>query len=85
MARVKVLTAFRNKYTGALHAPGDILDITEERIEEIKAVADNLIEAIPEENDEVVKEENDEVVKETIEEVKKKPKKQTPRRKKASD
>lgn len=77
MARVKVLTAFRNKYTGALHAPGDILDITEERIEEIKAVADNLIEAIPEENDEVVKE--------TIEEVKEKPKKQTPRRKKASD
>lgn len=77
MARVKVLTAFRNKYTGALHAPGDILDITEERIEEIKAVADNLIEAIPEENDEVVKE--------TIEEVKEEPKKQTPRRKKASD
>lgn len=77
MARVKVLTAFRNKYTGALHAPGDILDITEERIEEIKAVADNLIEVIPEENDEVVKE--------TIEEVKEKPKKQTPRRKKASD
>lgn len=77
MARVKVLTAFRNKYTGALHAPGDILDITEERIEEIKAVADNLIEVIPEENDEVVKE--------TIEEAKEKPKKQTPRRKKASD
>lgn len=77
MARVKVLTAFRNKYTGALHAPGDILDITEERIEEIKAVADNLIEVIPEENDEVVKK--------TIEEVKEKPKKQTPRRKKASD
>lgn len=77
MARVKVLTAFRNKYTGALHAPGDILDITEERIEEIKAVADNLIEAIPEENDEVVKE--------TIEEVKEEPKKQRPRRKKASD
>lgn len=77
MARVKVLTAFRNKYTGALHAPGDILDITEERIEEIKAVADNLIEVIPEENDEVVKE--------TIEEVKEKPKKQTPRRKKAID
>lgn len=77
MARVKVLTAFRNKYTGALHAPGDILDITEERIEEIKAVADNLIEAIPEENDEVVKE--------TIEEVKEELKKQTPRRKKASD
>lgn len=77
MARVKVLTAFRNKYTGALHAPGDILDITEERIEEIKAVADNLIEVIPEENDEVVKE--------TIEEVKEEPKKQTPRRKKASD
>ena len=77
MARVKVLTALRNKYTGALHAPGDILDITEERIEEIKAVADNLIEAIPEENDEVVKE--------TIEEVKEEPKKQAPRRKKASD
>lgn len=77
MARVKVLTAFENRYTGALHAPGDILDITEERIEEIKAVADNLIEAIPEENDEVVKE--------TIEEVKEEPKKQTPRRKKASD
>ncbi len=77
MARVKVLTAFRNKYTGALHAPGDILDITEERIEEIKAVADNLIEVIPEENDEVVKE--------TIEEVKEEPKKQAPRRKKASD
>ena len=77
MARVKVLTAFRNKYTGALHAPGDILDITEERIEEIKAVADNLIEVIPEENDEVVKE--------TIEEVKEEPKKQTARRKKASD
>lgn len=77
MARVKVLTAFRNKYTGALHAPGDILDITEERIEEIKAVADNLIEVIPEENDEVVKE--------TIEEVKEEPKKQTPRRKKASE
>lgn len=77
MARVKVLTVFRNKYTGALHAPGDILDITEERIEEIKAVADNLIEVIPEENDEVVKE--------TIEEVKEEPKKQTPRRKKASD
>lgn len=77
MARAKVLTAFRNKYTGALHAPGDILDITEERIEEIKAVADNLIEVIPEENDEVVKE--------TIEEVKEEPKKQTPRRKKASD
>lgn len=77
MARVKVLTAFRNKYTGALHAPGDILDITEERIEEIKVVADNLIEVIPEENDEVVKE--------TIEEVKEEPKKQTPRRKKASD
>jgi hypothetical protein len=77
MARVKVLTAFRNKYTGALHAPGDILDITEERIEEIKAVADNLIEVIPEENDEVVKE--------TIEEVKEEPKKQRPRRKKASD
>lgn len=77
MARVKVLTAFRNRYTGALHAPGDILDITEERIEEIKAVADNLIEVIPEENDEVVKE--------TIEEVKEEPKKQTPRRKKASE
>lgn len=77
MARVKVLTAFRNKYTGALHAPGDILDITEERIEEIKAVADNLIEVIPEENDEVVKE--------TIEEAKEEPKKQKPRRKKASD
>lgn len=77
MARVKVLTAFRNKYTGALHAPGDILDITEERIEEIKAVADNLIE--------VITEENDEVVKETIEEVKEEPKKQTPRRKKASE
>lgn len=77
MARVKVLTAFRNKYTGALHAPGDILDITEERIEEIKAVADNLIEVIPEENDEVVKK--------TIEEVKEEPKKQTPRRKKASN
>lgn len=77
MARAKVLTVFRNKYTGALHAPGDILDITEERIEEIKAVADNLIEVIPEENDEVVKE--------TIEEVKEEPKKQTPRRKKASD
>ena len=77
MARVKVLTAFRNKYTGALHAPGDILDITEERIEEIKAVADNLIEVIPEENDEVVKE--------TIEEAKEELKKQTPRRKKASD
>lgn len=77
MARVKVLTAFRNRYTGALHAPGDILDITDERIEEIKAVADNLIEVIPEENDEVVKE--------TIEEVKEEPKKQTPRRKKASE
>lgn len=77
MARVKVLTAFRNKYTGALHAPGDILDITEERIEEIKAVADNLIDVIPEENDEVVKE--------TIEEVKEEPKKQTTRRKKASE
>lgn len=77
MARVKVLTAFKNKYTGALHAPGDILDITEERIEEIKVVADNLIEVIPEENDEVVKE--------TIEEVKEEPKKQTPRRKKASE
>lgn len=77
MARVKVLTAFRNRYTGALHAPGDILDITEERIEEIKAVADNLIEVIPEENYEVVKE--------TIEEVKEEPKKQTTRRKKASE
>lgn len=77
MARVKVLTTFRNRYTGALHAPGDILDITEERIEEIKAVADNLIEVIPEENDEVVKE--------TIEEVKEEPKKQTTRRKKASE
>lgn len=77
MARVKVLTAFRNRYTGALHAPGDILDITEERIEEIKAVADNLIEVIPEENDEVVKE--------TIEEMKEEPKKQTTRRKKASE
>lgn len=77
MARVKVLTAFKNKYTGALHAPGDILDITEERIEEIKAVADNLIEVIPEENDEVVKE--------TIEEPKEEPKKQTTRRKKASE
>ena len=43
MARVKVLTAFKNKYTGALYAPGDILDITEERIEEIKAVADEVI------------------------------------------
>lgn len=77
MARVKVLTAFRNRYTGALHAPGDILDITEERIEEIKAVADNLIEVIPEENDEVVKE--------TIGEPKEEPKKQTTRRKKASE
>ena len=77
MARVKVLTAFKNKYTGALYAPGDILDITEERIEEIKAVADNLIEVIPEENDEVVKE--------TIEEPKEEPKKQTTRRKKASE
>lgn len=77
MARVKVLTAFRNRYTGALHAPGDILDITEERIEEIKAVADNLIEVIPEETDEIVKE--------TIEEVKEEPKKQTTRRKKASE
>ena len=77
MARVKVLTAFRNRYTGTLYAPGDILDITEERIGEIKAVADNLIEVIPEENDKVVKE--------TIEEVKEEPKKQTPRRKKASD
>lgn len=77
MARVKVLTAFENRYTGVLYAPGDILDITEERIEEIKAVADNLIEVIPEENDEVVKE--------TIEEVKEEPKKQTTRRKKASE
>jgi hypothetical protein len=77
MARVKVLTAFENRYTGVLHAPGDILDITEERIAEIKAVADNLIEVIPEENDEVVKE--------TIEEVKEEPKKQTTRRKKASE
>lgn len=77
MARVKVLTAFRNRYTGALHAPGDILDITEERIEEIKGVADNLIEVIPEETDEIVKE--------TIEEVKEEPKKQAPRRKKASE
>ena len=77
MARVKVLTAFRNRYTGALHAPGDILDITEERIEEIKGVADNLIEVIPEETDEIVKE--------TIEEVEEEPKKQAPRRKKASE
>lgn len=77
MARVKVLTAFENRYTGVLHAPGDILDITEERIGEIKEVADNLIEVIPEENDKVVKE--------IIEEVKEEPKKQTPRRKKASE
>ena len=38
--RVKVTRNFKDKYTGQNHAKGDVLEISMERYEEIKAVGD---------------------------------------------
>ena len=49
--RVKVTRNFKDKYTGQNHAKGDVLEISMERYEEIKAVGDFVYPiADPEEN-----------------------------------
>lgn len=45
---VRVTRKFRDAHTGKLHAVGDVLDIDEERLAEIQAVADDLVEVLPE-------------------------------------
>ena len=47
--KVKVINKFIDKHTGKVHKAGDILDIKKDRFEEIRKVADNLVEEIPEE------------------------------------
>jgi len=37
MAKVKVLSPFVDKYTGKYHYPGDILEIEDERAEELQS------------------------------------------------
>lgn len=46
--KVSVLKEFVDRYTGELHAPGDVLEITEERYTEIEKVA-HLVEKVAEE------------------------------------
>jgi len=36
--KVRVLISFRNKYSGSLHKRGDLLTISEKRMEEINSV-----------------------------------------------
>lgn len=50
--KVKVLKKFIDKHTGKVHEPtkdGTFLNITKERLEEIKAVDPNLVEEVVEE------------------------------------
>ena len=48
--KVKVKTKFRDKYTGARYKRGDVLEITEERYEEIMSVG-NLVQKIAQDAD----------------------------------
>lgn len=45
--KVKVTHKFRDKYTGKIYAKGDVLEITEERYQEISSVG-NFVQIVPE-------------------------------------
>jgi hypothetical protein len=45
--KVRVLISFRNKYSGSLHKRGDLLTISEKRMEEINSAGlGNLVERV---------------------------------------
>lgn len=66
--KVKVLRKFLDKHTGEVHKPGDVLEITEERFEEILKVG-KLVEKVSKEKTEP------EEVAETVAEPKKRTRK----------
>lgn len=49
--KAKVLKPFRDKVTGEMHKPGDVIDITKKRYNEILTV-DELVEEIKEASEE---------------------------------
>lgn len=49
--KVKVKVGFRDKHTKEYYSAGDVIEVTEERLEEIRKVGD-LVERIKEENPE---------------------------------
>ena len=78
MMRVKVLIPFLDKVTGESRKADDIIEVSEERLAEIKAVNVNMVLVLGEveETEDEVEETEDEVEEEPIEEPKPKAKKQ---------
>ena len=46
MKNVLIITAFKDKYTGIIYDAGKIVEMTEERIREVKEVNPGLIEVV---------------------------------------
>ena len=73
MKSVKVLIPFHNKDTKVDQVPGDVIDVSEERLEEIRAINVNMVLVLGD-VEEVPKEELKEELKEEPKEEVKKPK-----------
>lgn len=48
MKRVEVLVEFRDKETGKIHKPGDKITVSEERLEAIRTVQENIVQVLGE-------------------------------------
>lgn len=54
--KAKVLKKFKDKYSGKIYKPGTVIEVTEERFEEIRNTDKSLIEAAEKKAEEVAEE-----------------------------
>jgi hypothetical protein len=58
--KAKVLKKFKDKYSGKIYKPGTVIEVTEERFEEIRNADKSLIEAVEEKAEEAAEEKAEE-------------------------
>ena len=66
--KAKVLKKFKDKYSGKIYKTGTVIEVTEERFEEIRNTDESLVEAVEEKADETADETADESTEEAAEE-----------------
>lgn len=68
MKRVQVLIPFYMKATNTEHIPGDIIEVSEETLDKIKAVNVNMVQVLGD-VEEVIEEKSEEITEEVIDEI----------------
>lgn len=68
--KAKVLKKFKDKYSGKIYKPGTVIEVTEERFEEIRNTDESFVEAVEEKAEEVAEESTEEAAEKKAEEKK---------------